>query len=108
MFHFEKNILLKNWAKNAKSKRITRNRPPSNVKVWATLLTKAEKGVNFVLGFLGLYFDGGSLMTCRHFYFYFGSAGFVHKNPATFPYCDAQNLATLSIVLFEFGRIKKG
>ena len=28
---------------------------------------------------------------------YFGSAGFVHKNPATSPYCDAQNLATLSI-----------
>lgn len=40
----------------------------SNVKVLNELLTKVKKGVIFVLGFLGLYFDGGSLMTCRHFF----------------------------------------
>ena len=28
---------------------------------------------------------------------YFGSAGFVHENPITAPYCDTQNLDTLSI-----------
>ena len=28
---------------------------------------------------------------------YFDSAGFVHENPATSPYCNAQNLTTLSI-----------
>ena len=35
--------------------------------------------------------------TLQYMQLYFGSAGSVHKNPATPPYCNAKNLATLSI-----------